>query len=400
MLNNDFKNDHNLINSLIADLLVYLDREKKALVDLNRVITGDTDYWINDDYDVMELYLRNFLANNRQVLSERFKPKGDVLIILSYNEPLILSVIPILNAIVAGNNIVVKPSSRNIDFINKVWFESRVVEKYNLPLTVLSKVEHEDLEGYIKSMNAVYFFGGYRVAQKIASVCAKYFVEFMPEIEAADCRVVKIENKDNFDIEAEVESLLYEAFSHSGQTCHRVHGVLVNKDCYDEYLDVLKHYFMDFCRSGLVDNCVRKEFKLDKGMYKQILEDINNSNCDEVIREKSFFPVLVANPSKESDFFKNAYFAPTVWITSFESEDDLLEILNNRRYFLGLNIKSDNNDFVKRVVDKTRFSRYTVRSSHIKVRDYEGWGGNWPSGFGGYKKWLLHFSNPYVEIGD
>lgn len=46
----------------------------------------------------------------------------------------------------------------------------------------------------------------------------------------------------------------------------------------------------------------------------------------------------------------------------------------------------------------TKFTRYTVNTSHSKIRQKEGWGGAWPSCFSGYKSWIEHFSDGYVVI--
>jgi acyl-CoA reductase-like NAD-dependent aldehyde dehydrogenase len=108
---------------------------------------------------------------------------------------------------------------------------------------------------------------------------------------------------------------------------------------------------------------------------------------------------LVVNPSSECDFILNAYFLPTLWIMPYKNEQELLKIVNNRKFYLGLNIIAKDRKFINRVVENTNFSRYTINCRHIDIKSSEGWGGNWPTGYSGYKNWLYHFSNAYTEIG-
>src|SRR6185295_15567951 len=63
--------------------------------------------------EVMEYLLHSEVQAERNIL---FRPKGRVLIGLSANEPLIVSVVPIVAALLAGNSVVVRPSSKTAEF--------------------------------------------------------------------------------------------------------------------------------------------------------------------------------------------------------------------------------------------------------------------------------------------
>ena len=90
---------------------------------------------------------------------------------------------------------------------------------------------------------------------------------------------------------------------------------------------------------------------------------------------------------------------PVLWISVFESREELVQILNFRKFFLGLNIQSEDGDFSDYIINNTKFTRYTINTSHANIRPKEGWGGSWPSGFSGYKSWLEHFSDGYTVLG-
>ncbi len=96
---------------------------------------------------------------------------------MSYNEPFILSIIPILNALVVGNKVVLKPSKEAENFTRIIWQESGISEKYGLKLRIISPKTHEEVADFIRGMQAVYFFGSFKVAQSFAKICGEHYNE-------------------------------------------------------------------------------------------------------------------------------------------------------------------------------------------------------------------------------
>lgn len=95
---------------------------------------------------------------------------------------------------------------------------------------------------------------------------------------------------------------------------------------------------------------------------------------------------------------KTLIFLPVLWVSFFDSKDKLVSLLNNRKFFLGININSHADDFINFIISNTKFTRYTINTSHSNIRSFENWGGSWPTGYNGYKSWLEHFSDKYVVI--
>lgn len=380
-----------LKNKIIKDISNYLKDNKDYLFELNQKCTQDTIYWITKDYKLVLSCLENFKNNENDNLG---KPKGNILIITSYNEPLILSIIPIFNAILAGNNVIFKPSKKSFQIADAIWRQSGIVDKYNLKLNIIKIGQETELENYIKSVVAVYFFGGLNIAKKIFKICAENFVEFIPEIETADCMAIKYEKDKNISKEL-IHSIFYQSFSHAGQSCQRIQGVYVHQDNFAEFERIIKEEFYLFINSEEVLKHVGRDFEFNQNIYEELIVDINNSMPKEVL---SNMPILVNSAKKDSEYINKAYFLPSLWFVPYESEDELVGYLSNRRFRLGLNIQTDNENFVKNLVENTNYSRYTVNSNHINLRNGEGWGGMWPSGFFGYQSWLSHFVNNYTVL--
>jgi aldehyde dehydrogenase (NAD+) len=382
--------------NLISDLNVVISTKKAELFKLNQEITLDTNYWILKDYKTVTSYLKNYINNHYRInLINRIKSKGKILIILSYNEPFILSIIPILNALAVGNEVTLKSSRGSEEFINTIWQKSGIIKKYDLKLNIVFRKTHGEIDNLIKSVRAVYFFGSYKVAQNLSKICGEHYVEFYPEVESAD---IKIFNKKLSDIKNDVLLTLKDSFSHSGQTCQRIQGVFVNDNLYKDYLRMLKKEFILFCQSKNIARFISHNYISNReDLIKLLMLDIKKSKPIKIIQIKEL-PLLIIKPQVKSDFINNAYFLPVLWILPFRSNTELINFLNLRKFFQGLNIHSDSNNFIYNIINNTKFTRYTINRSHVNIGAREGWGASWPSGFSGYKSWLEHFSDGYTII--
>ncbi|MCW1908667.1 MAG: aldehyde dehydrogenase family protein [Candidatus Saccharibacteria bacterium] len=370
-------------STLLADeLRNLLEDNAKHLKDLSMKATENdlaaTEVDLARSLDFLQKFNHTDIPKNR-------KPKGDILIILSYNEPLLVSVVPIFCALAVGNRLVVRPASRNADLFRTIW--ANLIQKHNLEMSIID-APYDAVGGVIKSVQAVSFFGSYKNARAIYKQCAEEFVEFLPELESADVKVCNVENNINeTKLHEDVRTTIENAFDHNGRMCQRLSGIFVNRTIYPRYLSQLVNF--------LKENGFKETSKLDPSLGP-IVDDIAVSSPAKMYQHKS--QVVVVEPNPDGEFIRNAYFNESLWIKPYDTARELFDELNSRQFFLGLNIVSDNPKFVDDLIKATRFSRYTLIPDHSDIgRDY-GWGGNWPTGTSGYTSWYEKFSNQYVEI--
>jgi len=374
--------ESNIIKSLSREILNELKGKECLLKEINKDITGDSDVDINNDYSTSLNFLDHLQTNYD--IPPNLKPKGRILMILSYNEPMILSVIPVISALIAGNKVYLRPSSKNINFVRMIWSD-KLIKKFNSNLEILA-IDKSELPKIIKSMDCVCFFGSHNVAREIYKLYAENFIEFLPEIETADCKVVKLLKTTQEVINQDCENTLHDAFSHYGQTCQRISGLFLHTGIYKMYVETLLNTFLN------------KQYSYNSLFTTNVEIDIQKSCAENVYQNNNSGYRIVIKPREDSDFYKNGYFATTLWIQEFKTEDCLIDSLNHRKYYLGLNIIADDDEFINKIVKNTKYTRYTVNTRHTSVMHDNGWGGRWPSGSGGYKDWVEHFSNRYQII--
>lgn len=380
---------------LIKELCKILHSEKDHLTALNIAATNDTLYWREHDLNFVLSYLESYIENNTHLFNQTRKSRGKVLIILSYNEPFIVCVIPVLNALLAGNNVTVRPSSLTATFFSDIWITTGLVKRLEIQLhQVYWKID--EINDNVINFNDVYFFGSYKNARSLASECGKGYTGFHPEVEGADVKILLPEQLENFSIIDDAVSTIRAAFSHAGQSCQRIHGIFVPNQIFVKYIDELQKIFQ---QKNILAQHVSETYIPNPQVMQELEMHLVDANPVSVIRplEKKY-PLLVVSPDPDSEFVKNAYFLPSLWVIGYSKEEELTEYLNARKFRLGLNIIGEDSSLISRIIAKTRFSRYTINTSHIDLHVNEGWGGISPTGFYGYMKWLEHFSYPAIVI--
>lgn len=365
-------------DDLAKCLLENITHYETELIKLSRSATENSTKEAKQDLEYSKLFLANYSANE---IPKMRKPKGNVFIVLSFNEPLILSIIPVFCSLVMGNNVSIKPSSRNRDLFKLIWSTNHELKER---LTIVD-CDNTTVEDYIKISDAVYFFGSGENSKKVYKICAQYNVQFIPEVESSDVKVFK-STISNLDMINDITTTIKESFNRKGRICQRIHGLYVNQEVYKEYLNLLEEFLKS---DGYINNSIEPNNSV---AYKDIIDS----------KPKSVFTksekVVVIEPSEKSDFIYNAYFSETLWVLPYKDLDCLIDSLNSRKYFMGLNLKSDDEIFTSQVIKNTKFSRYTLIEKHCDISSDFGWGGNWPTGSGGYATWYDSFSNAFAII--
>ena len=371
-------NDLDLLE-LAKKLFQNLTSKEEQIISLSMKATSNNEADTSIDLNNSKRFLDSFRVDSKPSMC---KPKGNVLILLSYNEPLLLSIVPIFCALAMGNKVIVRPSSKNSELFRILW---NIDGCGLLDRLVILDFHISELPEYVKDSKAVYFFGSYEHSKDVYKLCAEYNVEYIPEVETADIKIINYETK-NFDIVRDIYATLENSYTHLGKICQRISGVFVKETMFDAYLEELKAYM---CLNGY-----KKVKTFDDNSI--LSRDLFAAQPKEVFLKDS--KSVAVCPDIQSEYVKKAYFAMNLWIVPFTDLSDLLLQLNRRKFFHGVTIRSNDSLFTEEIINKTNFSRYTLNDSHCDISSDSGWGGNWPSGSGGYKSWYETFSNRFTVI--
>jgi len=169
------------------------------------------------------------IGTSADVLRE---PLGVVLAITPFNYPLYITATKVIPALLAGNSVVVKPSSR--DPLSFLMF-TRILEVAGIPAGTLNVVTGtgelgEHLAGHEK-VNMLTFTGSTEIGRKLASIAG--IKKLHMELGGKGCAIVL----DDADLDLASKETVKGALSFSGQRCDAVSRVLVEEKVMEAFLE-------------------------------------------------------------------------------------------------------------------------------------------------------------------
>ncbi|MFE3794045.1 aldehyde dehydrogenase family protein [Nocardia tengchongensis] len=175
-------------------------------------------------------YLRPFKR-----LHIQYQPLGVVAVITPWNAPFVLTLNPVVQALLAGNTVVFKPSEvtpRSGEWVARVLHEAGVPED-------VVQVLHGDGETGAALVNSeldkVCFTGSVATGRKIASACAGRFVPCTLELGGKDAMIVCADA----DLERAAAGAVYLSMFNTGQVCMSVERIYVIDSVADEFIDLV-----------------------------------------------------------------------------------------------------------------------------------------------------------------
>ncbi|MFI5297024.1 MAG: aldehyde dehydrogenase family protein [Polyangiales bacterium] len=160
-----------------------------------------------------------------------YKPLGVVGIITPWNGPFILALNPTVQALMAGNTVVIKPSDVT-PFSGKLVGD--LFTEAGLPRDVLTIVEGDGETGAAlvdAGVNKISFTGSVRTGRKVGEACGRNLIPCTLELGGKDPMIVCADA----DLERAVGGAVFGAFMNTGQFCCSTERVYVVESVADEF---------------------------------------------------------------------------------------------------------------------------------------------------------------------
>lgn len=162
-----------------------------------------------------------------------FSPLGVVGVISPWNYPFVLTMTPIVSALLAGNTVVFKPSEITPLVgleIAKLFAE---VGEYSGIVTAVTGGGATGDALVRSGVDKICFTGSVRTGKAVMAAAAETLTPVVLELGGKDPMIVC----DDADMDRAVGGALWSAFSNSGQTCMATERVYVDRSRYDEFVD-------------------------------------------------------------------------------------------------------------------------------------------------------------------
>lgn len=309
-------------------------------------------------------------------------PKGIVLIISPWNYPFMLSIEPLVDAITAGNLVVLKPSETShnvsavIDKLIKMTFPEGEV------ITVLG---NRDKCSFLleQDFDHIFFTGSTRVGKIVMEKASQHFTPVTLEMGGkSPCIVDQTAN-----IPLTARRIVFGKFLNCGQTCVAPDYIYCHKSVKEELIKELKRQII---LQYTVDPIHNENYP------KIINQKQFDSICSLIDKEKVLFGGKIDNElmkieptiveaTFEDKVMKQEIFGPILPIVTFDNLDEAIKGINSLSKPLAFYIFSSSKKNQAKVINSCDFGGGCINDCIIHLATSKlGFGGIKHSGIGAY----------------
>ena len=310
---------------------------------------------------------------------------GVVLAITPFNFPLNLVAHKIAPALVAGNTVVLKPTSSaplTAYKFAKLFIESEFATKDALSVVYSGKGVNDALVQSPIS-RVISFTGSVPVGREITSKAGIKKIA----LELGGNAATYIDN--SADIAVAASKCALGAFINSGQVCISLQRIYVNEDVYEEFSIALcketkvLHVGSPYEDKTFIGPMINQKAVDQASRWIQNAKDegatlFYGSTCKDLM----FTPTIMTNVTEEMNIVCEEVFAPIVSLIKVKDFDEAKEKMNSSPYGLQYSIFSDNMSTCKRAINELNAGGIVINDIPTLRFDIQPYGGFKESGIG------------------
>ena len=315
------------------------------------------------------------------------QPLGVVGIMVPWNYPLFLAIGPMIDALTAGNRIMIKMSEAAPQFAQTF---AETISRYFSPDMVCVVIGEVDIAAAFSELpfDHLLYTGSTAVGKKVMAAAAPNLTPVTLEL-GGKSPVIILEGAN---LENAVNRVMMGKTLNAGQTCIAPDYVLIQRQYHEEFVRLAREW-MEKHYPNIEDNpdysriINGEQFKRVKGY----LDDLSGERIYKLtdatsnIETRLMPPVIVSEPAADSDLMQNEIFAPILPLIHYETLDEAITFINERPRPLALYVFGDNNRDIDKVRTNTVSGGLCINEVIIHVAQHDlPFGGVGDSGTGSY----------------
>ena len=272
-----------------------------------------------------------------------YRPLGVVGVITPWNGPFILSMNPTVQALAAGNAVLLKPSEvtpRSGALVAEIF------EAAGLPDGVLQVLTGDGETGAAlceAGVDKICFTGSVATGRKVAAACGERLIPCTLELGGKDPMIVCADA----DVESAAAGALAGAYMNTGQYCCGTERVYVVDEIADEFIEEAVK------RAGELRQGASGEFDVGAIFWDRQLETIERHMQDAVEKGATvrvggrrnpelsglyYEPTVVTDVDHDMALMREETFGPILPIMRVHDEEEALRLANDTRYGLSATV--------------------------------------------------------------
>ncbi|WP_293722102.1 aldehyde dehydrogenase family protein [uncultured Cetobacterium sp.] len=241
------------------------------------------------------------------------EPYGRVLIFSPWNYPFNLTFLPLIGAIAAGNEVVLKPSenSKNSSEVIKKIIDESGIDGVVVELgdeTVAKRLLNEKFE-------YIFFTGSTKVGREIYLKAAETLTPVTLELGGKSPVIIE----DEAILDESVDKIIWGKFFNRGQTCVAPDHVYIPKGTAERFIELTREYIR---KNGDIGGKIINDKHFERlESYLENQEVIyQNGKIENSTKEKGKFPfTIVLNPKEDDLISKEEIFGPILPLIEYDS---------------------------------------------------------------------------------
>ncbi|WP_299069486.1 coniferyl aldehyde dehydrogenase [uncultured Psychrobacter sp.] len=315
------------------------------------------------------------------------QPLGVVGIMVPWNYPLFLAVGPIIDALTAGNRVMVKMSEAAPKFAQA--FAEAVARYFSQDMVCVVLGEVDIAQEFSKlPFDHLLYTGSTAVGKKVMAAAAPNLTPVTLELGGKSPVIVL----NGANLESAVNRVMMGKTLNAGQTCIAPDYVLVQRKDHEAFIRLAKEW-MDKHYPNIADNpdysriINNQQFKRVKGYLDQLPgEDVHLlTDAEPNIDTRLMPPIIVSEPNDDSEVMQNEIFAPVLPLVHYDTLEDAIDYINARPRPLALYVFGDDQNEIEQVRSHTVSGGLCINEVILHVVQHDlPFGGVGHSGTGAY----------------
>ncbi|MGB3049368.1 MAG: aldehyde dehydrogenase family protein [Polyangiales bacterium] len=288
---------------------------------------------LSDEKRKLHGYLRPY-----KKLMMHYRPLGVVGIITPWNGPFSLAMNPTVQAILAGNAVILKPSE--VAPYSGDW-AVRLLRDAGVPDGVVQTLHGDGETGGALvrgGVQKISFTGSVRTGKKIAAACAEQLIPCTLELGGKDAMIVC----EDADLERAAGGAVFNSMLNSGHVCMGVERVYVVESVADEFEERVRKIVSEL-RYGSGDDVDVGSVFWDRQLpiIERHIEDAKAKGAEIVVGGEAdtsdglfYKPTFVRNLDHTMELMREETFGPIVSVMRVADEEEAIRLANDSRYGL------------------------------------------------------------------
>lgn len=311
------------------------------------------------------------------------EPYGTVLIISPWNYPFMLSIDPLIDAISAGNCVILKPSefspntSLIMEKIIKEIFDEEFVSVVQGDKDVCTKLLEQKVD-------YIFYTGGNRVGKIVMQEAAKNLIPVTLELGGkSPCIVDKAAN-----LEIAAKRILFGKILNAGQTCVAPDYLLVQKDVKEKLISYFIKYIREFLGNEPIENQNYAHIINDRH-FKRIMNLLEGEKIligGKINKEERIIePTFVDGNFSKKELLEEEIFGPIMPVFTYNNIDEAINFVKQKEKPLAFYLFTADKKIEKKVLNEISFGGGCINDTIIHLATSRlGFGGVGNSGMGAY----------------